>query len=504
MPSTSLGRFALSLVVCYGVAAPMQAMQWDTGGGLDLSTIYTDNFCLTPDDEVDKWIGTATPRLNLNGTSPRSTVNLLASLQFNTVGDIRDDCPQGGLGGIGNTNLSPAPRLRFNNSNELVPQFLFLDLGAFADQNRVNAFGRGGIDNLDGTGNINTTYAYNISPYINTRLGSSSNLFLRYRYNDQRNSEDIVRDSTSQRVDLDLGMSPDLNTFSVGLSGYWTEVVFDENRRQPRRESELANLRVRGAWNISRVWQLNGFVGQDFNDFLTFAEDEDIDGSVWDIGLTWRPNTRVTVAAGTGEAFFGSTPRLSISYRHKRSSISLNYIRQLTYPRDLRGADIFPPDIDPDFTDEPGLAGTPTTLTTQPVLNESVTFIYQFQMRRTSLGFTGFYSEQTRGIDLSEATFQRYALNLGWRPSQRLSFRGRVGWAQREGGSLLDEGDVGNPGVFARDSETWTASLTADREFTNHLSMLLRYQWRDRASNENIDIDGFTENRITLTLRYTL
>ena len=37
---------------------------------------------------------------------------------------------------------------------------------------------------------------------------------------------------------------------------------------------------------------------------------DDIDGSFWDVGFRWTPNSRTTVDVGVGERFFGSNPTI--------------------------------------------------------------------------------------------------------------------------------------------------------------------------------------------------
>ncbi len=60
----------------------------------------------------------------------------------------------------------------------LVDQWLYFDATAFADQNRVNAFGAGTPGGLDGTNNTNTTFRYSLSPYLRREFAPGLSVLL--------------------------------------------------------------------------------------------------------------------------------------------------------------------------------------------------------------------------------------------------------------------------------------------------------------------------------------
>ena len=104
------------------------------------------------------------------------------SLGLNTLANSGVKCPNNRQGLAGVSNVSPAPRLRLLSQNQLAGDWLFFEARAFAGQNLVNVFAPGGGDELNATGNINTTYGYSLSPYIRQSFGSKYEALIRQYY----------------------------------------------------------------------------------------------------------------------------------------------------------------------------------------------------------------------------------------------------------------------------------------------------------------------------------
>ncbi|MBN7797453.1 TIGR03016 family PEP-CTERM system-associated outer membrane protein [Parahaliea mediterranea] len=484
---------AAGFVLLVPVDTP-QAAQWDTGAGLTLGAVYSDNVCLRNVDEENKAIGTATPNVRVSADGVNGSMDLFAAVEFNTLENSSLDC-----NAQGTEALSPAPRVRFNGNTTLVPQWLYLDATAFADQNPINQFVAGSEDNLSGRGNVNTTYQYRVSPYLYRQLSATTSALLRATYSEEVNTEDAVSDSEREQVYLDVGSSPELSQFSVGVVGQYSNIDYSRERSGDRTfNSELSSAQLRAAYQLSRQWQVNGYVGEEWNDYISVFQEEE--GSYWDVGLIWTPNKRVTIAAGTGERFFGSTPRASVDYRYRSGRISLSYERELTYDRSLRGTDPFADDIDgllddsiPDLgtVQEPG--GAPTTITNSPILNERLRFVYTYRARRTSVTVNASHSDQTRAEDGLEDTFIDAGVRLERELSRRLSLFTRVSWYVREPDQRR---------AIVRDSETGRFSLGARAQFGINTSATLTYQYTDRSSD--IPNDEYQENRVILRFNYQL
>ncbi len=478
-------------------AVPVKAAEWEKKAALRVGSIYTDNVCLTPDEKIDKWIATATPSGALYRRGGRSELDLRFSLAFNTLAESSLDCPDGRQGRGGVSNISPAPRLTLLSQTEVVQDWFYFDAQGFAGQNLVNAFAPGGGDEINASGNINTTYSYSLSPYLYRRINERYDVLLRYTFDQRLNTSDFVRDSIGHRVQFDAGLAPERNAFSYGVTADYYEVTYAEFRGRPEVNTKISSVRLRGAYQIDRKWALYGTVGVDKNDFLSSFDN--IDDTAWDAGVVWTPNTRVRIEAGTGQRFFGSTPRASVSYRHKRSDLQFEYKRELTYTRNLRVDNQIPGGNLPDFGGEdPGFSGTPTTLSAQPIVTEGYALRYTLHGVRNTLGASASRSDQSRAVDGRNSDFTNYRVFWRYRLSGKSNLTARVSYAERDGQTLqLGDDDLLGP---VRASNTWMYYLGLDRKTGRRSRIIASYQYRDRQSEQ--ELDSYQENRFTIAWQY--
>ncbi len=486
-----------TVVTTFCVALPVQAGEWKASAGVAPAVTYSDNICLASEDEQGEWVGLVSPDVAVSGSGRRANLKLSARVEFNTLSDSDLEDLGCNPSGFGNRKQF-APRLRANADAILIEDWLFLDADASANQNSTNPFVAGGGDSLNTTGNTNTTYRYSASPYIARRFKDVADLNLRYRWGDQYNTEERVGDSSRQSVQLELGSGAFFSPLSWALRGDYSKVKY-ENRpgRDGDNSSELKSARVELGYQVSNKWQVNGYYGEEWNDFVS-ASDE-IDGDFWDIGVRWTPNVRTTIEAGTGQRFFGDTPRLSIDYRHKRILLYARYDKDLTYDRNIRTIEdplsqdgVLDPVVGPDGT----VSGNVTTISTSPILDERFTLGMQIQGRRTTVSVRASHSDQTRTSNLSESTFRSAVLSANHSLGRNLSISASVGWDERKPRTGID--------TLFRASETWTATVGARRQLSSNMSLLLDYRYRDRQSDGSSGLFGqnYQENRITLTLRF--
>ena len=104
--------------------------------------------------------------------------------------------------------------------------------------------------------------------------------------------------------------------------------------REVNNDSELSSAQLNQGFQLNRFWQVNGFYGQEWNDFVSSRDD--IDGNFWDVGLRWTPNARTTVDAGNGDRFFGNNPRFSPHLPPQAQRSARVTPRTVTFNRDIR------------------------------------------------------------------------------------------------------------------------------------------------------------------------
>lgn len=489
---SSIAAAAMSGIL---LTTPVLAAEWQREAGLSVGAFYSDNACLDDRDETGKGAATVTPDLMVKGTGARANMSLRAAVEYNSLADSNLDC-RGGRGGQLASRRAVIPTLRFAGNLEVIEDWLTLESDAFAGRNPIDPFAAGGHDNLNRRDNTNITYQYSAGALMQRRLADNTHLRMRYRYSEQYNEANLLGDNSEDRVEFDLGTDPARSRFSTGISGRYSKIQYDENDLEAAFDNTLSSAEIRAALQLTRDWQVNGFVGEEWNEFI--SEQDDIEGSYWDVGLLWTPNERVEVGIGTGERFFGSTPRLDISYRHKRSELTASYSRTLSLPRNLRAVITDPDDpFDPDFGQLPGdpvlIGGQPTFIGNTPILDERFTLKYRFSGRRTTITLAASDSQQSRTEDSAEGDFTNASATLTRALSPRLSANMRAHWSEREG-----DGD--SVGRFGQRSETWRLGFGFSRRLGNDTTINLGYQFTRQESE--FELNEYRENRVTLSVRH--
>lgn len=496
---------AVAVACALELAGSAQAAEWDTGAFVSVSSYVTDNFCLAPDDIESELINTISPGVNLRGRGARGDLSLNGTLEFNDAAQSDIECPLGGGAGQFRNRESVIPSGRFSSNFEAIENWLTLEANAFAGLSPVNPFAAGGSDGLNGRANTNLIYNWGAGARINRSFDQRFSLLARYYYNEQYNSVDrLYGDSAEDSAQFSFRMIPGTSRLTLGVSGRYSEISFDETEINPAFTNTLSSAELRANFFLSEQWSLTGAAGRENNEFLSV--NEEIDGDYWDAGIRWTPNSRVAVEVGTGERFFGDTPRASVVYRHKRSRILASYQRTLTFPRNLRTPQrggIFElgiPEL-PEAPETEGLPGdpiagldSPALIGDSPVLNEAFNLSYAFTGRKMRFGFGVQESQQTRASDLSRGEFRGANVTASRRISPEVTLSGRLSWRE-------SEGDAGEAGLFGQNVEFMAADIAISRPIGRNTRVGLAYRYSDQESD--FAQNTFEENRLTLTIRYS-
>ena len=499
MQRFSLLGYPVLSMVC--IALPVAAAEWSNSASVTPGLTYTDNVCLSNKNTQDEWIGTVTPAASVRANGNRANLSLNGSVELNTLsdGDLENFGCSGGS--FGNREQF-APRLNGSADAILIDQWLFIDSTANISQNQVTPFASGGSDNFDRTGNTNTTYSYSVSPYIARRFKDAAEVTLRYTFDDQYNSADAVRDSSEERAQVLISSVSGVSKYSWGLQGDYSKVSYSNSSTEFEngQDSELKSAQLNQGYQLNRAWQVNGFYGNEWNDFVSSRDD--IDGTYWDVGVRWTPSARTTVDAGVGDRFFGNNPRFAITHRHKRSALNASYAKTITYDRNIRTLADSPP-LNPDFPPPPGVDPGVTTVNSSPILDERFTLGYSFQGLRTRFGISAFQSDQTQESGsafsgFSESTYTGISASASRSLSDQTSLQAGLNWNEQK---PKDNSQNIND-FFRNSSETWSGSLGISRQLSQRTDLGLNYLYTDRQSDS--EFNSYTENRITLDLRVDL
>lgn len=487
----------LPLVAACLLPASGFAAEFTTSAAVAPGITYTDNVCLSDQNKQDAWVGLVTPSGSIKGKGRNADFDVRGSVQFNTLTDSQlddDDCDGGSLG----NREQFAPSVDARGSAILIEDWVKFNATGRANQNEVSPFIGGGGDSLDGNGNTNTYYRYSLSPVLSRRLKDFATYNLRYTYDEVINTQDSVSDSTSDSwaTNLESGNSGQI---SWDVFGNYREVSFSDDdfvttnnsngtNREPRQDTELKSAGLRLGHQINREWQVNGTSGYEWNDYQTF-NDEDTSGVTWDVGVRWTPSARTTVSTGVGDRFFGKTPRLSASHRHKRSTFSADYSKSITFGRDIltQGNDF-----------NPNLGNFSSLNSQSPIIDERFTLGYAYSGRRANINFIGSHSEQTQEDNGLNSTFDNLAFTYAPLVPRPYSLSGTLSWSKSDPRS-----EFGVPvDDFSDNSEAWITGVTVGRTLNNRMDVSLNYRYTDQQSDSTFN--EYQENRVVATLNIRL
>jgi len=470
----------------------LQAGDWQTGANLNVSEVYTDNVCLETQNTSSESITTLTPSVAIKGEGRRVSLDMDAALELNSLKSDGSICRESERGERDSSN----PRLRADAGLELLKNFLFVDLSSRVQQNKVDPFRSGGDSSLNRSDNINTTYTYQASPYLTTKLGDWARLNLRYSFNGQKNSRDSVDDSDQKTLTASLKDSS--GRFSWSLDANQQQVDYNQQSNE-NVDDKLASANLTLGYQVDSMWQLNASSGQDFNDYTSV--DDEIDGQRWRAGLRWTPNPRTELNLGFGNRFFGNTPELTFTHHRRRSEISVNYAHTLVYTRDLRIDEVLLPVLDSSGTPLQSQLGEPvfiafnqTIVSRSPVVDERLQLAYRLQGRVSVLNLSAQHSKQIREEDNESSRFSRYQVSFDRRLARNISINSRLTLSERKADYLS-----GSP---VDDSKTWRLYLGLVRQFNHYTQVSLNYAYTERQAE--LAGDNYTENRVTVSFGFAL
>lgn len=475
-----LAQVLMSVIVLLTPGLAMAA-EWKTNAGLRIGEAYTDNVGLDDSDKEGEFITTVTPDLSLEGKGARANIKLLGVVEFNDVGGDAD---------------SYNPQLQADADVELIKDFFFVEGDASARQTAIDPFSASGDTSLNERDNKTTTYQYGVSPYISARLKSFAVAQLRYRYDDQINRGEEVDDSTRESANFSLNSGPDFTKITWGFLGNWSKTNFDDQSGEvsatESSDNELISATLRLGYRINRKWQLTTSYGKEWNDFIS---NRDTDDKTWTLGLVWTPTSRTKLDVDYGERFFGKTPALKFTHKHKHSTIKVNYLRELTDSRSIRQQQIPLSDLDifdqlvdafgDSVLEQSIILTTPVNVT---LVNEQFDVSYSLKGKRTTIDIKGYQSKQIReDLVSTESTFNRFSISADRKLSSRLSANGRISWDERENEQ-------------SEKADTYRYSLGLTQKIGPNTNLSCNYTFSQRDS-DLID-DDYDENKINLSIRH--
>lgn len=235
-------------------------------------------------------------------------------------------------------NNSFAPQVNLSGTLEAIEKFAYLEARATVSQTFISPFGAQPADLVNATQNRYTQQTYEVSPYIQGRLGSTD---VSYQ----------VRDDSFWTVASNYGNSSSgvPNTYANALSasmnsaakqGSWKltydRLYYDNGLANAANApgvvdvgagsttTQIARLIV--TYQIDPFLQIAPRIGYEKDDF-PLRSTSDV---VYGIGGQWNPGDRTQVGGFWEHRFFGDSYQLNISHRLPRAALSANFSRGLS------------------------------------------------------------------------------------------------------------------------------------------------------------------------------
>jgi len=297
-----------------GLAATASAADWIIAPAITVEQVYTDNAQLSPGNKESESITRLRPSLSLYREGGR------ASLDFNYAPEYRHYWQE-------TEDNEVIHFLRANGKLELAEDHFFLDGWASADLTNITSRARTGIDGLTGRTDTTEIYTAGVSPYFTAHMGNFSTFEARYTADAANYSQAGVDDSKGQRLELVLGSGTYFSSQVWELSAMQSVVDYDNLDE----DNEAKLVRAEYIQQLTRTWALAFAAG--YEDYK-LAINEDIDGSLWSVGIVFTPNLRTRLALGGGERAFGNDYYLDFLHRSQRTIWTASYHRDYTSARD--------------------------------------------------------------------------------------------------------------------------------------------------------------------------
>ncbi|MEJ2394468.1 MAG: TIGR03016 family PEP-CTERM system-associated outer membrane protein [Candidatus Thiodiazotropha sp.] len=397
------------------------ATDWIIAPAVTLEQNYTDNALLTHDNEENESITVVRPSISVYREGARARVDINYAPEYRHYWeDTEDDELVHFLRGDGNV--------------ELMQDHVYLDGWASADLTTITSTGSSGIGGLTGRGDSTEVYTAGLSPYFKTRLGNVSLFEARYTLDSVTYTEDGLDDSVGQRADLVLGSGPAFSNQIWELSAMHNVVDYDNLKD----DNEVSQFRGELAQQLTQQWAVAFAAGyEEYN----LALNDDVDGSLWSVGVIYTPNLRTRLALGGGERAFGDDYYLDFSHRSQRTVWTASYERDYTSAREelLRPSlferqDAFGNLVRNAVLDNPPAVdreGTPS-ISAEYYELERFSTSFTFSTDRTTLTLGASHTDRNYEIDVEDTRDLNVSTGLTRRVSQRTSAYLRLSWNDHE------------------------------------------------------------------------
>lgn len=292
------------------------AKAWRLEPYVNVRETFTDNVSLAPSGGAKSdLISEITPGIRINGKGRRTSLN----------GFVASPIVVYARSGSENNQVYPSANILGNL--EAIDSFLYVEAAASATPQFFSPFGSqsGNLSNVNQ--NRYTSTSYSVNPYIQGTMPGNISYLLRNNNTWTKQSDTSIETDDSYHNQWLGNVSSPVAPLGWAIDVDRTEVRFKS------RDSELTQLaRARLEYRVSPQVQVMMSGGYEDNRY----SDSNYSGSIYGVGLQWRPTERTSVDAKWEHRFFGSSYSLGADHRTPLSVWNVRVSRNITsYPEQV-------------------------------------------------------------------------------------------------------------------------------------------------------------------------
>lgn len=450
---------AIQLIVLAGIPEAGHSAVWNNELGIGFDAGYVDNITLEPPgNEEGEYVLQISPFVRLNGEGGRLDFDFIYRMQIINYAESENE----------NTIYH---QLFSELNTELLERFFYLDLGATNTQSAIVADASIPQDNISITDNRTNVTTTTVSPYINTRILSETELLLRYTYTktqyDDIGAIEPVIDNQSVIAELSSIDSPVDWRLGYLRNEFNTNIV-DENYYEETSFTLLYNVNP----------QLVPFttIGNEKNRIANSTFD--VGGVYWDIGLLWQPTPRTSLTAAYGDRFYGTAYEFSWTTRRRRTLMNISYTEDVTNAGAVF-AEQPPPDSVP-----PGGDNEFIPISIRPFIRKRIESNIAYNYSKTNLNWYVFGENRTFLTGPLEEE-KNYGTTIAWfwRLTERTRPALSIGWQRIQ---------VELPNLT--DNKLWNINLGITHNTSDRIRSSINYRYLEQDST-NI-VNNYRQNMV--------
>ncbi len=283
---------------------------------LTIGETFNDNVNLAPKGQAQSdYITTVSPGLNLSAQGSRVNLNL----NYN---------PQELIFARGTSANQIQQRLQGTGHAEIVPEMLFFDANASADQEFVSNTGPIGSTTLTTNNNLQTVYAETATPYILQHLGPYMDSETRYRFSSVSTSGTQVAPETINEGLQRFTGGEFFGRLSWAVTADWTLIQNGTSLNDPLSGTDSKDELGRADFRYP-IYEALSIIGGGGYEKITDPTVQEPSGLIWNGGFQYQPNPKIIYTLTYGRRFGQSdielhsthlvTPQLTVSTLYSKT-----------------------------------------------------------------------------------------------------------------------------------------------------------------------------------------